>query len=146
MASLRTVAPRVGFRSDTRSGISWCHALSRDASKAVTDLGENIVPNADGDQKKRSSPQISGVFGRKLSNCFHIIKWCHLKVVTPGRAAPASDATDPVCVCLSINTKQSFKNILLDNVKLSNKNVIQGVHKVLIQFQIFFTKSILKIS
>ena len=31
------------FRSDTWSGVSLCHPLSRDASAAVTDLSKNYV-------------------------------------------------------------------------------------------------------
>ena len=53
------VAPVVRFRGDTRSGVSWYHPLSRDASAAVTEFGEYLCPIVVGDQKKRSLPLIS---------------------------------------------------------------------------------------
>ena len=37
------VALGARFRGNTRSGVSWCHLLSCDASAAVTDLGESYV-------------------------------------------------------------------------------------------------------
>ena len=32
-----------GISWDTRSGISWCHTLSNEASVAAADIGENYV-------------------------------------------------------------------------------------------------------
>ena len=37
------MAPGAGFRDDIRNGALWCHhPLLRDASAAVTDLGEKF--------------------------------------------------------------------------------------------------------
>ena len=54
----RGVAKNGGFRG----GISCCHPLP-----AVTDVGKNYVQmRMEAKKKKRSSPQISGVFGRTM--------------------------------------------------------------------------------
>ena len=75
MALLRMVAPRAGFRGDTRSGILWCHPLSCDASAAVTNLGENYVRmRMKTIKKKKFLPQITGVFGRKFGENVKILK------------------------------------------------------------------------
>ena len=55
------VAPGAEFRGDTRSGISWCHFLSCDASAAMTDLGGNYVQMRM-ETKKSCSPKIRGFF------------------------------------------------------------------------------------
>ena len=100
VALLRMVAPGAGFRGDTRSGIWWCHPFSCNASEAITELGENFVQVLM-ETKKKSSPHISEVFGRKFGENvkililrFHTIKWYHSKMVTPGAGRPPL-ATQP---------------------------------------------------
>ena len=99
----------MGFRKETRSEVSWCHALPCDASAAVADLSENYVqmrkcewrPKKNLHRKlaefsvqmrMETKTQRKGVYHKLIEFSagllFHSIKWGHPKIVTPEASRP----------------------------------------------------------